>query len=172
VTARSRYERPEIERRFLVADLPAPARGGERRTIDDRYLRGTRLRLRRQLHGDGSTAFKLTQKLPRDDGQGTITTIYLAAPEHDVLAALPGDELRKVRHRLGGPLVLDVFEAPLHGLLLAEAEFATIEQARAFVPPPICHAEVSADERFTGAALARAARADVVAWAAGYGVAI
>jgi hypothetical protein len=89
-----------------------------------------------------------------------------------VLAALPGDELRKVRHRLGGPLVLDVFEAPLHGLLLAEAEFATIEQARAFVPPPICHAEVSADERFTGAALARAARADVVAWAAGYGVAI
>jgi CYTH domain-containing protein len=167
-----RYARVEVERRFLVARLPEPPAGAAARIICDRYLRATRLRLRRQDQRYQPPAFKLTQKIPGEHEQGTITTIYLAAEEHAALSALPADELRKVRHRLGGPLVVDVFESPLHGLILAEAEFHSVDEARAYAPPAVCHAEVTGDPRFTGGVLVRAARADVVAWAAEYGVAV
>ena len=60
-----KYARVERERRFLLArPPPAPAVIASRR-ITDRYLPGTRLRLRRVDHLDGGTCeFKLTQKVP------------------------------------------------------------------------------------------------------------
>jgi CYTH domain-containing protein len=170
VTA-GKYARIEIERRFLLATVPD---GEVLRTvdIDDRYLDGTRLRLRRQAQRGGPVAFKLTQKLPRpgaDGEQGSITTMYIAAGEHERLAALPAAPLRKARLSIA-PYGVDVFAGRLEGLVLAEAEFDAANAARAFRPAAFCVAEVSADPRFTGGALARAAREEVAAWAAEYGV--
>ena len=120
----------------------------------------------------GPTELKLTQKLPEPDGgarQGALTTIYLSEAEHAALAGLPAAELSKSRLSIA-PYGVDVFHGELEGLDLAEAEFATVEEAAALVAAAFCHAEVTADRRFTGGELARATREQVRAWAREYGL--
>jgi CYTH domain-containing protein len=166
-----KYARVERERRFLLAGPPSVAAVTARRRITDRYLAGTRLRLRRvECQGSGTCEFKLTQKLPAGRPgyvQGLITNIYLSAAEYDVLAAL--EVLRKTRLSVP-PLGIDVFDPPLHGLVLAEAEFTTDQAAQSFPQPPAAIAEVTEDTRFTGGSLARARRRDLLAWLAEYGI--
>lgn len=160
----SAYARPERERRFLVAGPPDDSRVTTRRAITDRYVDGTRLRLRRTVDlDDGTTRLKLTQKLPGHPW-GVLTTIYLSPAEHAVLEALPAVVLTKER-RSAPPLGYDVFDGPLTGLVLAEVEFAFDADAAAFAPPPD-HVEVTGDPRFTGGHLVRADPATVIAAAA------
>jgi CYTH domain-containing protein len=168
----SKYARVEIERRFLLAGVPQGADVGAVDEIHDRYLDGTRLRLRRMARVGGATQLKLTQKLPEPDGgarQGVLTTIYLSEPEHAMVARLPAAELRKSRLSIA-PYGIDVFHDELEGLHLAEAEFTTMRDAAALVPAAFCHAEVTSDPRFTGGQLARASGGQVRAWARDYGL--
>jgi CYTH domain-containing protein len=168
--APSKYARVEIERRFLLAGVPD---GEDVRTvheIDDRYIDATRMRLRRMAEVGGPTALKLTQKLPGVDGEGrlgVLTSLYLSEDEYAALAALPAAPLSKSRLSIGGYGV-DVFRGHLDGLVLAEAEFASVEEAAALRPAAFCRAEVTADPRFTGGELVRATRAQVRAWTAEY----
>ncbi|NES13851.1 hypothetical protein G3562_22630, partial [Micromonospora sp. PPF5-6] len=168
-----KYARVERERRFLLAEPPLPAAVTASRHITDRYLAGTRLRLRRveNLPG-GACEFKLTQKVPAQRPghiQGMITNIYLSPAEYELFASLPAATLSKTRLSVP-PLGIDVFDPPLHGLILAEAEFTTDEAARSFVPPPQIVAEVTDDPRFTGGSLVLAQRDDLLSWLADYGI--
>ncbi|GGM06120.1 hypothetical protein GCM10012279_24890 [Micromonospora yangpuensis] len=168
-----KYARVERERRFLLARPPLPAAVTVSRRITDRYLAGTRLRLRRaeSLPG-GACEFKLTQKVPAQRTghlQGLITNIYLSPAEYDLLAGLPAATLSKTRLSVP-PLGIDVFDPPLHGLILAEAEFTTDEAARTFLPPPQVVAEVTDDIRFTGGSLVHAHRDDLLSWLADYDI--
>jgi CYTH domain-containing protein len=167
----SKYARIEIERRFLLEGVPEAAEILAINEIGDRYLDGTRLRLRRMARVGGPTQLKLTQKLPDPDGarQGALTTIYLSEAEHAAFARLPAATLSKSRLSIA-PYGVDVFHGELEGLYLAEAEFATVEDALALVPAAFCRAEVTADRRFTGGELVRAGRQQVRAWAREYGV--
>jgi CYTH domain-containing protein len=167
----SKYARVEIERRFLLDGVPEAAEVLAVNEIGDRYLDGTRLRLRRMAGVDGPTQLKLTQKLPDPDGarQGALTTIYLSEAEHAAFARLPAATLSKSRLSIA-PYGVDVFHGELEGLYLAEAEFATVEDAAALVPAAFCRAEVTADRRFTGGELVRASGEQVRAWAREYGV--
>jgi CYTH domain-containing protein len=101
--------------------------------------------------------------------QGLITNTYLSAVEYDVLVSLSAVVLTKTRFSVP-PLGVDVFEPPLHGLVLAEAEFTSDEAARAFVPPQECVAEVTDDVRFTGGKLVGASRRDLLARLTEYGI--
>jgi CYTH domain-containing protein len=168
-----KYARVERERRFLLAGPPPLAAVSASRRITDRYLPGTRLRVRRVDHPDNqATEFKFTQKVPVGRPgyvQGLITNTYLSATEYDLLASLPADVVSKTRLSVP-PLGIDVFDPPLHGLVLAEAEFATDEAAVSFRPPALAIAEVTDDPRFTGGKLARTHRRDLIAWLAEFGV--
>ena len=167
----SKYARIEIERRFLLEGVPEAAEVLAINEIGDRYLDGTRLRLRRMARVGGPTQLKLTQKLPDPDGarQGALTTIYLSEAEHAEFAQLPAATLSKSRLSIA-PYGVDVFHGELEGLYLAEAEFTTMEDAAALVPAAFCRAEVTADQRFTGGELVRASGEQVRAWAREYGV--
>ncbi|MGX4655747.1 hypothetical protein ACWCHM_18805 [Micromonospora sp. SCSIO 07396] len=172
-TRGGKYARVERERRFLLAGPPLPATVTVSRRITDRYLPGTRLRLRRDetLPG-GACGFKLTQKVPAERPghiQGLITNIYLSPAEYELLARLPAATLSKTRLSVP-PLGIDVFDPPLHGLVLAKAEFTTDEAARSFRPPPQVVAEVTDDVRFTGGSLVHAHRDDLLTWLADYGI--
>ena len=82
-----------------------------------------------------------------------LTNIYLSAQEYEVLRILPGRELRKTRWRssyAAGRLVVDEFDGPLSGLVLAELELRPGEAPLALVPA----ADVSEDDRFSGGRLA------------------
>ena len=159
-----KYAQPEHERRFLLAGPPA----GEivaTTVITDNYLLGTRLRLRRAVETAGgatTTVYKFTQKVPAPDGgPGLTTNLYLTLAEYETLAALPARQLCKTRHRIP-PFVVDVFEPPLHGLTLAEAEFSSGEELQALVSPPFAVAEVTRDIRFSGGRLVTTTRAELL----------
>lgn len=168
-----KYARVERERRFLLVGPPAASAVTARRRVTDRYLPGTRLRLRRVDDLDsGDGEFKFTQKIPAGQPgfvQGLITNTYLSAAEYDLLAAIPAAVLCKTRLSIP-PLSVDVFDPPLHGLVMADIEFSTDQAAQSFRPPAIAIAEVTDDTRFTGGSLVRARRQDLLAWLAEYGL--
>ncbi|MER5793726.1 hypothetical protein [Streptomyces sp. NPDC001980] len=156
----------------MLAEAPEPATVTVTRMITDRYLVGTRLRLRRAERPDGGCELKLTQKVPiaRPGAvQGLITNTYLSPTEYELLASLPAAVLSKTRFSVP-PLGVDVFDGPLRGLVLAEGEFTTDEEAQRFVPPPECVAEVTDDTRFTGGRLVETSRHDLLQWLAEYGL--
>lgn len=168
------YARIERERRFLLERFPCNANVIRVRRILDRYIAGATLRLRRFSEQDGSVLYKLTQKIPERSGgaqQGWITSMYLSANEYALLAQLPAAVLSKTRHSVP-PFGIDVFEGPLHGLVLAEAEFASAEAADALTLPEFVLREVSGDERFTGGRLAVASGQDLRHWLSDYSLAI
>jgi hypothetical protein len=82
---------------------------------------------------------------------------------------LPGKVLSKTRPSVA-PLGIDVFDPPLHSLVLAEAEFTTDEIAQSFLPPRAATAEVTDDARFTGSSLVQTRLHDLLAWLAEHGI--
>ena len=170
--AEHKYARIERERRFILDQFPIQANWVRVRHIIDRYINETRLRLRHQVDNDGSAAFKLTQKIPSPAPgaqQGFLTTMYLGAEEFRILAELPGKQIKKTRYSIP-PFGIDVFEAPLAGLVLAEAEFESASEAESLILPQFIVREASEDIRFTGGQLAHASRQDVQQWLSEYGV--
>jgi CYTH domain-containing protein len=171
MTAQLKYAKVERERRFLVERFPSDAVVVRTRCIRDRYIEGSRLRLREQLDDDGPPVFKLTQKIPQRAAgaqQGFLTTMYLSEQEFRIFAQLPAKELSKIRYSVP-PFGIDVFEGTLAGLIIAEAEFDSAEAAIALEIPSFIGAEVSVDGRFTGGRLVHASRDEWVAWVAEYG---
>jgi CYTH domain-containing protein len=168
------YARPERERRFLLRALPQGS--VDPIDIEDRYIVGTRLRLRRMSDGTAAATYKLAQKVPdrADPSLVMITNTYLSAAEYEtLLAALPALTVRKTRYRMPGPVALSVddFRGPLAGLVLAELAVAgsegwppsagLAEAAGPGADPPPTVAEVTDDPRFTGGELARTGAADL-----------
>lgn len=167
-----RYARPERERRFLLAGRPTGA--VEKTTcIIDRYLLGTRLRLRQMIETQGtstSTYYKLTQKVPAPDGgPGLISTAYLNVGEYTLLATLAAAVVRKTRYSVP-PFGVDAYDAPLEGLFLAEVEFDDDLAMNAFQPPPWIVAEVTLDSRFSGGHLAAMESGDLIELLAAFAV--
>jgi CYTH domain-containing protein len=167
-----KYAKPEWERRFLLRKFPTGASIHRTRKIVDRYIAGTTLRLRRQIDYEGGIVFKLTQKTPTARNgalQGLTTTMYLKEQEFDVLAALPAKVLSKTRYSVP-PFGIDVFDGALGGLVLAEAEFNSSDEASALTVPSFVLHEVSSDQRFDGGCLANASRRQIERWAAEHGI--
>jgi hypothetical protein len=179
-----KYARWEAERRFLLASVPAMVGAGPAAQLADRYLPGSRLRLRRVVRPGEPPVHKLGQKVPGPAGWPPAvahTSLYLDEAEYALLAGLPADELTKTRTLLGdGPvLAVDVFTGRLTGLVLAEYELdaaeyeldpagpiaassgASVQAVPGWPELPIL-AEVTDDARFTGGALARTSAADLV----------
>jgi CYTH domain-containing protein len=159
-----KYALLEHERRFLVRECPDLS-GASYRQIEDLYVADGRLRLRAISPSDGAQrVFKLCKKYPSDDPlSGAIVNIYLTAEEHAALSLLPGRRLRKKRYRLDQPrldqlaaaLSLDVFEGPLAGLILGEAEAESAAALGAFDLPRWAAREVTGDPFFRGGNLVR-----------------
>ncbi len=151
-----KYAVVERERRFLLASLP----GGvvSTREIVDRYVTGTRLRLREVRADDGSVVRKLGHKVRLGEGPGEVacTNFYLDEQEWTALSALPAEVLRKKRHLVDrGGLVVAIDEHE-DGTLVAEID--DHDHPAQLVPGWLDVAEdVSDDERWTGASLAHRA---------------
>jgi CYTH domain-containing protein len=156
-----KYAQLERERRWLlvaVPDLPDDAR---RLEITDRYVRRTRLRLREVTEADGTVVRKLGHKVRVSGGPAEVahTSVYLDEGEWEVLAQLPADVLTKTRTQVehdGMTVNVDVFSGHLAGLVLAEIDSGRDPE----VELPATYGslgEVSDEEAFTGAELAREA---------------
>jgi CYTH domain-containing protein len=153
VSVSLKYAVVERERRFLLASLPQ----GVVRTRDiiDRYVTGTRLRLREVREDDGTVLRKLGHKVRLGESPAEVacTNFYLDDQEWAAVSTLPARVLRKKRHmvhRDGLQIAIDLLE---DGTLIAEIDDG--DRPSDFIPDWLDVVEdVSGDERWTGASLA------------------
>lgn len=149
-----KYAVVERERRFLVRTVPDGVRSTH--DIEDRYVTGTRLRLREMRAEDGTVTRKLGHKVRLGDGPAEVacTSLYLDDAEWNLLVALPARALQKRRYvveRDGWVVAVDELE---DGRLIAEIDDGD-GPARGVPEWLDVIEDVSADERWTGGALAR-----------------
>jgi adenylate cyclase len=139
----------EIERKFLLVELPSALAFARRRAILQGYLAidgDTEVRIRRTP--DGAT---LTIK----HGGGEVRVeeeLELGARQADALWELTeGRRLQKVRREMrvdGVDVEVDVYSGALDGLVVAEVEFIDEASSRAFDPPPWFGREVTDDPAY------------------------
>jgi CYTH domain-containing protein len=156
---KTKYMAVERERRWLCRAVPHD-RVLETHTITDLYITSTQLRLREaRAVGGGEPMLRLTRKVDVGADTRLLTSIYLTEHEFALIAsAMRGSSLKKKRHTLkphaGVAMSVDEFQGALDGLILAEAEFDTVEAMKAFAPPDFVEREVTKDLRYGGGALA------------------
>jgi CYTH domain-containing protein len=145
----------EIERKFLVDELPSDLEWLDERPLRQGYVAldgDTEVRVR-----DDAGEWRLTVK----HGGGLLRVeedIEIDARRGESLWALTeGRRVEKRRHRMPygeAVLEIDVFEGSLSGLVVAEVEFRDEDVARTFVPPAWFGREVTDDRAFKNRALA------------------
>lgn len=150
----------EIERKFLVKTMPELT-GAKVKKIEQGYLcSGPIVRIRRS-NEDYILTYKSKAGLSQD----------YAIQNEEVELPLTREAYEHLREKIDGALVeksryvfavgerlwaeLDVFEGRLSGLVLAEVEFASEEEAKNFVPPDWLGEDVSGDRAFSNAYLSR-----------------
>ena len=146
----------EIERRFLVqGDAWRAAVTRTRRLVQGYLAREDGVTVRLRLAGDRA---RLTIKGPGGLVRREFEYDIPAADAAAMLDALcDGRRLAKTRHDVphGGLLwEVDVFEAPLDGLVIAEVELPAPDHP--LILPPWAGREVTEDRRYANAALASA----------------
>jgi CYTH domain-containing protein len=156
-----KYARLELERRWRVNRAERPSLEGLPATlIEDRYIIGTRMRLRRMAYAEqAETIWKLTKKYDTDRPEARpIVTTYLTESEYALLATLPAHPLRKCRYHLlidDRTWSIDLFDDGLKGLELVEIEAANEAELASLNPPSWAGDEITHDPRFQCGALAQ-----------------
>ena len=148
-----KYAVVERERRYRLGRLPDGV--SSTKEILDRYVTGTRLRLREVRDSDGTVTRKLGHKVRLTDGPTEVacTNFYLDDDEWALLAALPARLLRKRRHMIHRDGLLVAVDEHEDGTLIAEIDDG--DQPSDFVPEWLDVVDdVTADEAWTGARLA------------------
>jgi adenylate cyclase len=145
----------EIERKFLLTELPATLRLARGEAIKQGYLAldgDTEVRLR-----TGSQAPRLTIK----SGRGEVRTeVELPVEGRDAQALwelTAGRRIEKTRRvmRVGGvEAEVDEYAGALAGLVVVEVEFPDEAAARAFEPPPWFGRELTGDPAYANRSLA------------------
>ena len=145
----------EIERKFTINKLPDNLDQYPCLTLEQAYLNTAPVvRVRRE-----NDDFYLTYK-----GKG-----FLAREEYNL--PLNEEAYYHLREKADGLIIskkryripynekltieLDIFEAPLAPLVLAEVEFESVEEARAFTPPAWFEKDVTEDRSFSNSELSK-----------------
>ena len=146
----------EIERKFLVKQLPDNLHQYSSTQIIQGYLAitedGTEVRLRKK----GDRYFQTVKcgfGLQRGEVEIEISEDQFAK----LWWMTEGKRIEKVRFEIdhsGMKIELDIYSGILKGLIVAEVEHPSIEQAKSFIPPNWFGNEVTEDERYKNRNLA------------------
>ena len=137
----------EIERKFLIRDLPKDLKQYPFHRIEQGYLSvNPVVRIRRQDE-DYYLTYKSSGMMAREEYNLPLTG---EAYEH-MRSKTDGNLITKTRYCI--PLddltiELDIFEGAFCGLVVAEVEFESIAQAQQFVMPTWFEKDVTWDSRF------------------------
>jgi CYTH domain-containing protein len=154
---RSAADGLEIERKFLVTQPPADLDSYPSERISQGYLsldpEGAEVRLRKR-------GYHTLLTIKSGIGMARAEEEFLIdGPRFDRLwAGTTGRRIEKRRYKI--PTVdeltieLDVFEGALAGLVMAEVEFLSVEQAQAYEPQPWMRVDVTDDRRYKNSRLA------------------
>jgi CYTH domain-containing protein len=169
-----------LERRFLLPALPRALAQGTAWLVEERYLAGTGLALRRAVSPVGPAMgagpeLTLGQRVrAASDRIVRVTLTERLRPDaYAALRRLPADVLvwRRYPVRLAGwPCGVDVFAGELSGLVLAQAAFGSAAEVARFPTPAYSVAEVTGDERLGEEELARTSAAALARIVGEYGL--
>ena len=125
----------EIERKYLVKELPENMEKYEQKRISQGYICTNPVVRIRRSNDDYFLTYKGSGLMAREEYEMSLTA---EAFEH-MLPKIDGILIDKIRYMI--PLdekyvaELDIFQGVLTPLRLVEVEFESIEDANAFVPP-------------------------------------
>lgn len=137
----------EIERKFLIEELPANLYDYKCSLINQGYISTTPVIRIRQINDVYYLTMKSKGLISREEYEMGIS-------ESEFLSLLPKIENNIIsKNRYFIPfhpytIELDVFKGLLEGLSIAEVEFISIDEANAFTPPLWFGKEVSSDSRY------------------------
>jgi CYTH domain-containing protein len=147
----------EIERKFLVTELPSDLKSCENRPIEQGYFAasrdGTQVRLRK-AGARCSLTFKRGRGIKREEWEIALI------PEqfNELWPTTEGRRLRKTRYDFlyrDHIIEVDIYEGVNQGLIVAEVEFDDEKQCASFEPPEWFGKEVSGKSRYSNVKLAR-----------------
>lgn len=147
----------EIERKFLVKNenLPQNLEQYPCKVIEQGYLCTEPVVRIRQSNEEYYLTYKSKGLLAREEYNLSLTK---EAYEH-LKPKADGIVLSKVRYVIpekdGLFIELDVFKAPYEGLLLAEVEFSSEEEAKAYQPPAWFGEEVTYSTKYHNSTLSK-----------------
>ena len=152
-----KYSVAEIERRW-IAELAqvGPLDAFSRREIEDKYLTGTRIRLRKVCAtAETAAIFKLGKKYGKGNTfSEQVVSIYLTEDEFNTMSTMPGTTATKTRYTIAGG-ALDVYHHPRSGFAVFEMEFETESAALHYTPPSFACQEITHDQAYSGFTLSQ-----------------
>jgi adenylate cyclase len=147
----------EIERKFLVKELPPNLKTYENRPIEQGYLAvkrdGTQVRLRK-----AGTQHSLTFKRGRGMKRQEWEIALIPEQFNELWVATEGRRLRKTRYDVpygNYTIEVDIYAGRNKGLIVAEVEFDDENQYERFEPPDWFDHEVNGKSRYSNVKLAR-----------------
>jgi adenylate cyclase len=147
----------EIERKFLVKELPSNLKDYENTPIEQGYIAvkrdGTQVRLRK-----AGSRHTLTVKRGRGLKRQELEIDLIPEQFNELWPATEGRRLKKTRYDIpfaDRTIEVDVYNGRNKGLVVAEVEFDDDEQCKNFNPPDWFGKEVSGKTRYSNVKLAR-----------------
>ena len=145
----------EIERKFLIKKLPDNLTPYKARKIEQAYLCTDPVVRVRRDNDDYYLTYKSRGMIVREEYNLPLTK---EAYGH-LLAKADGNIITKTRYEIPEKdnltIELDVFEGKFDGLLLAEVEFASEEEALGYIPPEWFGEDVSNSTKYHNSTLSR-----------------
>lgn len=145
----------EIERKFLIKKLPDNLASYKARKIEQAYLCTDPVVRVRRDNGDYYLTYKSKGMIVREEYNLPLTK---EAYGH-LLTKADGNIITKTRYEIPEKnnltIELDVFEGKFDGLLLAEVEFASEEEALGYIPPEWFGEDVSNSTKYHNSTLSR-----------------
>lgn len=145
----------EIERKFLIKKLPDNLTSYKARKIEQAYLCTDPVVRVRRDNDDYYLTYKSKGMIVREEYNLPLTK---EAYGH-LLAKADGNIITKTRYEIPEKdnltIELDVFEGKFDGLLLAEVEFASEEEAIGYIPPEWFGEDVSNSTKYHNSTLSR-----------------
>ena len=155
IADRTRNNR-EIERKFLIKQLPNDLKRSRSLMIEQGYLAtepaGRQVRIRKTGRS-ASLAFKVRRGTHREEREIKLSPKQFAA----LWPGTAGRRLRKVRYEIPWKNVLieiDIYRGRHTGLIVAEVEFRDRSSARRFKAPWWLGREVTGEKRYSNVRLA------------------
>ena len=146
----------EIERKFLIKQLPTEIRRAPHFRIAQGYLanepQGPHVRLRKKAKSCSLT-FKAGRGTEREEREITLTARQFAM----LWPATRGRRLHKTRYEIPWKnlvVEIDIYHGRNRGLIVAEVEFPSQASCRKFKPPAWFGPEVTGQKRYSNVLLA------------------
>ena len=145
----------EIERKFLIKELPDNLESYKHHLISQAYILTAPVLRIRQLDHEYILTYKSAGMMARQEIEMPLDKIAFLK----LLSKTEGLVISKKRYiipdNMGHTIELDIFDGDLEGLIMAEVEFASESEANEYIPPEWLGEEVTDNPAFHNSTMSK-----------------